>query len=60
MRDAARGERVAALLGPGEFEPWAVGVDRWVLARARTGDPRVLILPTASAPEGGIDARTPP
>ena len=40
------------LLGSGEFEPWAEEVDRWLLDRARTGDGRVLILPTASASEG--------
>jgi cyanophycinase len=40
-----------ALLGSGEFEPWTEEVDRWVLERA-TGDGTVLILPTASAPEG--------
>lgn len=40
-----------ALLGSGEFEPWAEEVDRWLLKRA-DGDGRVLILPTASAPEG--------
>jgi cyanophycinase len=38
------------LLGSGEFEPWAEEVDRWLLDRARPG--RILILPTASAPEG--------
>jgi cyanophycinase len=41
-----------ALLGSGEFEPWSEEVDRWSLAGA-SGDGRVLILPTASAPEGG-------
>jgi cyanophycinase len=40
-----------ALLGSGEFEPWTEQVDRWLLERA-TGDGTVLILPTASAPEG--------
>ena len=40
-----------ALLGSGEFEPWTAEVDRWLLERA-TGDGSVLILPTASAPEG--------
>jgi cyanophycinase-like exopeptidase len=40
-----------ALLGSGEFEPWTAEVDAWVLERAR-GDGSVLILPTASAPEG--------
>lgn len=40
------------LLGSGEFEPWAAEVDSWLLDRARTGDGHVLVLPTASAPEG--------
>jgi cyanophycinase len=40
-----------ALLGSGEFKPWHAGVDRWLLERARR-DGKVLILPTASAPEG--------
>jgi cyanophycinase-like exopeptidase len=40
------------LLGSGEFEPWAEAVDRWLLERASGGDGTVLILPTASAPEG--------
>jgi cyanophycinase len=38
------------LLGSGEFEPWAEEVDRRLLAAARPGP--VLVLPTASAPEG--------
>ena len=42
---------VFALLGSGEFEPWSEAVDRWMLERA-TGDGRILVLPTASAPEG--------
>jgi cyanophycinase-like exopeptidase len=42
--------RVWALLGSGEFLPWAQDVDRWMLDRARPG--AVLVLPTASAPEG--------
>jgi cyanophycinase-like exopeptidase len=42
--------RVWALLGSAEFLPWAEEVDRWMLERARPGP--VLILPTASAPEG--------
>ena len=41
-----------AFLGSGEFEPWAEPVDHWLLARARVGDGRVLVLPTASAHEG--------
>jgi cyanophycinase len=40
-----------AFLGAGEFEPWSEVVDRWMLERTN-GDGRVLILPTASAPEG--------
>jgi len=39
-----------ALLGSGEFLPWTSEVDRWLLERTR-GE-RVLVLPTASAPEG--------
>ena len=39
------------LLGSGEFEPWSEAADRWLLERA-TGDGSVMILPTASAPEG--------
>src|SRR5262249_42041700 len=40
-----------ALLGSGEFEPWTEPVDRWLLEHA-TGDGRIVVLPTASAPEG--------
>jgi cyanophycinase len=40
-----------ALLGSGEFEPWTREIDRRLLAEA-TGDGSILILPTASAPEG--------
>lgn len=40
-----------ALLGSGEFQPWSSAVDQWILSRV-TGDGRVLVLPTASAPEG--------
>lgn len=43
--------RAYALLGSGEFEPWTVELDRWLLARAR-GEGRVLVVPAASAPEG--------
>lgn len=43
--------RLFGLLGSGEFLPWTEPVDRWLLGRA-TGDGSVLILPTASAPEG--------
>jgi cyanophycinase len=41
---------IFGLLGSGEFEPWAREVDRRLLAEARDGP--VLVLPTASAPEG--------
>lgn len=40
-----------SLLGSGEFAPWSEAADRWLLERA-DGEGRVLILPTASAPEG--------
>ena len=40
-----------SLLGSGEFQPWSESADRWLLERA-VGDGRVLILPTAAAPEG--------
>ena len=40
-----------ALLGSGEWQPWTDEVDRWLLERT-TGDGTVLVLPTASAPEG--------
>jgi cyanophycinase len=40
-----------SLLGSGEFAPWSEAADRWLLERA-DGDGRVLVLPTASAPEG--------
>ena len=41
-----------ALMGSGEFEPWAEAVDRWLFERARKADGTVLIVPAASAPEG--------
>jgi cyanophycinase-like exopeptidase len=41
-----------ALLGSGEFEPWTDEVDRWLLERSARPEGPVLILPTASAPEG--------
>lgn len=45
--------RSMALLGSGEFEDWATEpVDRWLLESSTSGTDRVLILPTASAPEG--------
>jgi len=40
-----------SLLGSGEFQPWSEPVDRRLVDEA-DGDGRVLILPTASAPEG--------
>jgi cyanophycinase len=40
-----------SLLGSGEFQPWSDAADRWLLQRTN-GDGRVVILPTASAPEG--------
>jgi cyanophycinase len=40
-----------SLLGSGEFQPWSEPVDQRLVAEA-DGDSRVLILPTASAPEG--------
>ena len=40
-----------SLLGSGEFQPWSEPADRWLLGRAE-GNGTVLILPTASAPEG--------
>lgn len=45
-------ELAFGLLGSGEFEPWAAEADRWLLDHARTGSGRILLLPTASAPEG--------
>ncbi|MGH2704659.1 MAG: Type 1 glutamine amidotransferase-like domain-containing protein [Actinomycetota bacterium] len=40
------------LLGSGEFEPWAERVDRWLIDSSATASDRVIVLPTASAPEG--------
>jgi cyanophycinase len=40
-----------ALLGSGEFEPWTSGFERELL-EAATGDGSVVIVATASAPEG--------
>ncbi len=40
------------LLGSGEFLPWAGAVDLALLNGAPPGSGRVLVLPTASAPEG--------
>jgi len=44
--------RSYALLGSGEFEPWSEEMDRWMLGRVARPEGPVLILPTASAPEG--------
>jgi cyanophycinase len=44
--------RSFALLGSGEFEPWSEAIDRWMLEGVARADGPVLILPTASAPEG--------
>jgi cyanophycinase len=41
-----------ALLGSGEFEPWARPVDTWCAEQATAATDRVLVVPTASAPEG--------
>lgn len=41
-----------ALLGSGEFLPWALDVDRWLAVNATAPSERALIIPTASAPEG--------
>lgn len=43
---------VFALLGSGEFLPWAREADMWCAERATAPTDRVLVLPTASAPEG--------
>jgi cyanophycinase len=43
--------RSFAFLGSGEFEPWHDEIDRWLLERAG-GNGSVLVVPTASAPEG--------
>jgi cyanophycinase len=50
LRSLAMADRFA-LLGSGEFDPWTEPVDRRLVEQA-TGDGSVLILPTASAPEG--------
>jgi cyanophycinase len=42
-------DRRFVLLGSGEFEPWTEEVERAAVGGA---DPRVVVLPTASAPEG--------
>ena len=45
------GDLLLGLVGSGEFEPWSRDVDRWLFERS-DGDGRVLVAPTASAPEG--------
>jgi len=44
-------DRSFALMGAGEFKDWHDEVDRWLMARA-DGAGRVLVAPTAAAPEG--------
>ncbi|HEX9775024.1 MAG TPA: Type 1 glutamine amidotransferase-like domain-containing protein [Actinomycetota bacterium] len=46
-----------ALLGSGEFLPWATAVDRWCIESSPVGSDRVLVAPTASAPEGEASFR---
>lgn len=41
-----------ALLGSGEFQTWTIPVDRWLLEHSANKNGKVLIFPTASAPEG--------
>ena len=41
-----------ALYGSGEFLPWSTPIDDWCLERSAIPGDRVVILPTASAPEG--------
>ncbi|MGH2683533.1 MAG: Type 1 glutamine amidotransferase-like domain-containing protein [Actinomycetota bacterium] len=48
---AARGPTLG-LLGSGEFLPWAEEVDVALIESAGAGTDRVLVVPTASAPEG--------
>ena len=43
---------IISLFGSGEFMPWAAGVDRWCVENASASNGRVLVCPTASAPEG--------
>lgn len=45
-------ERTISLFGSGEFLPWAADVDRHALERATAGNGSVVVVPTASAPEG--------
>jgi cyanophycinase len=44
--------KILELMGSGEFETWSEDVDRHALSIAKSGDGSVVILPTASAPEG--------
>lgn len=44
--------RWIALLGSGEFDPWAEPVERWLLERSRNPQGPVLVIPTAAAHEG--------
>lgn len=43
---------VIALLGSGEFQPWAREVDTWCAEQASGSSDLALVIPTASAPEG--------
>jgi cyanophycinase len=45
-------ERTISLFGSGEFLPWATDVDLHTLERATSGNGSVVVVPTASAPEG--------
>src|SRR5437764_194784 len=51
-RDIVPPMTAIALLGSGEFEPWARPVDTWCAEQATAGTGGVLVVPTASAPEG--------
>ncbi|MFN2613463.1 MAG: Type 1 glutamine amidotransferase-like domain-containing protein [Actinomycetota bacterium] len=44
--------KTIALLGSGEFEPWARAVDGWSVDRSSVDSKRVLVVQAASAPEG--------
>lgn len=44
--------RTIAAFGSGEFQQWSQEVDAYTISRATAGDGSVVIIPTASAPEG--------
>jgi len=46
------GVTLFGLFGSGEFLPWAGPVDTWLVESSPHRDGRVLVVPTASAPEG--------